>query len=124
MNIDDYNAHINQTMRNVFGSGDLDQHVTEVTDDIVWTHQRREPRLAFEVEPRRIKVRRPPPPPRVLPRFREVMEDPGPPPGAPHPAVAAAKTWLHGATHQPSEQTKDALLDHAVEIVRGLLDEG
>jgi len=116
---------INWTMRQVFGDGDIAGyvHVTDETDDVVWTHQLREPRLSYE-RPVRDRPRRPrttPPPPRVLPRFRELVEAPGPPPAIAHPAVAAAKTWLYAATHQPSDQTKDALLSSATSIVRGLL---
>jgi hypothetical protein len=133
MNENDISADdINWTMRRVFGDGNLYPHTVDADDDGVHVHQLRqlrrearalresylrEPRLACEV--RRVQARQPEP--RVLPRFREVMEDPGPPPAIAHPAVAAARTWLHAARHAPTEATKDALLADATRVVSGLL---
>jgi len=119
--MDDYSHHINDTMRQVFGDGNIYPHTVEETDDGIRIHQLREPRLDYE-QPHitRAKISRAPAP-RVLPRFREVMERPDPPPAAAPPAVAAARTWLYAATHQPSEATKDVLLNKATEVVRGLL---
>lgn len=117
--MDDYSHHINDTMRQVFGDGNIYPHTVEETDDGIRIHQLREPRLAFERAP--VYRAREAPPARVLPRFRELMEAPEPPPAAAAPAVAAARTWLYAATHQPSEATKDVLLDKATDVVRGLL---